>query len=134
MGFFSNVLGRNSREHFLALDIGTEIVKALVFRIEGGSGIVEGVGWVRQKSGNMQSGAVSDIAGVIDSCREAILLAEEQASAKNVRKSIVGIAGELVKGTTTTVHGEIGECNELVSVFHRTACSRSFVVRRGGLQ
>lgn len=106
MGFFSNVLGKNSGEHFLALDIGTEIVKALVFRIEGGRGVVVGVGWVRQKMGNMQSGAVSDIAGVIDSCREAILLAEEQAKIKKVRKSIIGIAGELVKGTTTTVHYE----------------------------
>ena len=106
MGFFSNVLGKNSGEHFLALDIGTEIVKALVFRVESGRGIVVGVGWVRQRVGNMQSGAVSDIAGVIGSCREAILLAEEQAKVKRVRKSIVGIAGELVKGTTTTVHYE----------------------------
>ena len=65
-----------------------------------------GVGWARQKSGNMQSGAVSNISGVIESCREAILLAEEQANVKKVRKSIIGIAGELVKGTTTTVHYE----------------------------
>ena len=105
MGIFSKVLGRESSEYVLALDIGTEIVKALIFRIEGGiRGVVSGVGWVRQKSGNMQSGAVSDIGGVIESCREAILLAEEQAGIKKVRKSIIGIAGELVKGTTTTVH------------------------------
>lgn len=107
MGIFSKVLGRESSEYVLALDIGTEIVKALIFRIEGGiRGVVSGVGWVRQKSGNMQSGAVSDIGGVIESCREAILLAEEQAGIKKVRKSIIGIAGELVKGTTTTVHYE----------------------------
>ncbi|QQS21290.1 MAG: hypothetical protein IPL87_02095 [Candidatus Moraniibacteriota bacterium] len=108
MGLLSKVLGRGTAtEVLLALDIGTEIVKALVFRIEPGArGTVLGVGWVRQKSGNMQSGAVSDIAGVIESCREAILLAEEQAGVKKVRKSIVGIAGELVKGTTTTVHYE----------------------------
>lgn len=107
MGLFSKVLHRNSGDRYVALDIGTEIAKALVFRIEsGGRGVVEGVGWVRQKLGNMQNGAVSDIAGVIETCREAILLAEEQAKVKKVRKSIVGIAGELVKGTTTTVHYE----------------------------
>ncbi len=107
LGLFSNIVGRSSNQCFLALDIGTEIVKALVFRIEAGTRcVVSGVGWVRQKSGNMQSGAVSDIAGVIEACREAILLAEEQAKIKKVRKSIVGIAGELVKGTTTTVHYE----------------------------
>lgn len=107
MGLFSKVLHRSSGDRYVALDIGTEIAKALVFRIEsGGRGVVEGVGWVRQKLGNMQNGAVSDIAGVIETCREAILLAEEQAKVKKVRKSIVGIAGELVKGTTTTVHYE----------------------------
>lgn len=107
MSFFSRVLHRDSSDRYVALDIGTEIAKALVFRIEtGGRGVVEGVGWVRQKLGNMQNGAVSDIAGVIETCREAILLAEEQAKVKKVRKSIVGIAGELVKGTTTTVHYE----------------------------
>lgn len=107
MSLFSNIFGGSAGGMMLALDIGTEIVKAIVFRIdEEGKGVVEGVGWVRQRAGNMQSGAVSDIAGVIESCREAILLAEEQAKTKHVRRSIMGIAGELVKGTTTTVHYE----------------------------
>lgn len=52
----------------------------------------------------MQSGAVSDIGGVIETCQRAIASSQEAAGVKKVKKAIVGIAGELVKGTTTTVH------------------------------
>lgn len=108
MGILSHLSWKGDPDVMLALDIGTEVVKALVFRIdvEKRQGVVIGVGRVRQKIGNMQSGAVSDIAGVIESAREAIRLALERAGVKRVGKSVIGIAGELVKGTTTTVHYE----------------------------
>jgi cell division protein FtsA len=105
MGLFS---WKQESDLVLALDIGTEVVKALILRIDKHErrGFVVGVGRVAQKAGNMQSGAVSDISGVIESSREAIALAKEKAGIKRVEKSIIGIAGELVKGTTTTVHYE----------------------------
>ncbi len=108
MGLFGNISFRKDSDLVLALDIGTEVVKALILRMEKGvkKGTVIGVGRVAQKSGNMQSGAVSDISGVIDSSRQAIALAKEKAGVKYIEKSIIGIAGELVKGTTTTVHYE----------------------------
>lgn len=92
----------------MALDIGTEVAKALVFQVDQESKkcVVNGVGRARQRLGNMQSGAVSDINGVIDTAREAITAATGMAKIKKIRKAIVGIAGELVKGTTTTVHYE----------------------------
>ncbi len=92
----------------MALDVGTEVVKALVFRVgqEPAEGVVIGVGRARQKLGNMQSGAVSDISGAIATCQEAIEIAKEKAGIKKLSNAIVGIAGELVKGTTTTVHYE----------------------------
>jgi len=108
MGIFSKLSWNNNPDLLLALDIGTEVVKALIFRVdkENGHGVVIGVGRALQKIGNMQSGAVSDISRVIESSREAIALAKEQANIKHIKKSIIGIAGELVKGTTTTVHYE----------------------------
>ncbi len=108
MGFFSRFSWRGDADLILALDIGTEVVKALIFRVEADQkrGVVVGVGRVPQKIGNMQSGAVADISGVIKSSREAIDLAKEKAGVKRIEKSIIGIAGELVKGTTTTVHYE----------------------------
>ncbi len=108
MGLFSSLPWKSDNDLLLALDIGTEVVKALIFRVdgEGKRGVVIGVGRAAQKAGNMQSGAVADISGVIESSREAIALAKEKAKVKRVEKSIIGIAGELVKGTTTTVHYE----------------------------
>ena len=99
---------RKGAGHALALDIGTELVKALVFRIDPDSekGIITGVGRARQRLGDMQSGAVSDIAGVVRSSEEAIAKAEEMAGIRRVEQTIMGIAGELVKGSTTTVHYE----------------------------
>ncbi len=92
----------------LALDIGTEVIKALVFTVEAESqkAIVRGVGRVHQATGNMNSGAVSDIGGVINAARQAITEAQENAGVKKTQKAVIGIAGELVKGTTTTVHYE----------------------------
>ncbi len=109
MGFFSKILGRGSSSgYFLSLDIGTEVVKALVFRIDSESGniIVKGVGRARQGLKDMHSGSVSDISGVIENSARAIELAKQMAGVKKVEKAIIGIAGELVKGTTTTVHYE----------------------------
>jgi len=108
MGMFSKLFKGKSVDVFLALDIGTEVVKALVFQVDPqtNKGTVIGVGRMQQKKGNMQSGAVSDISGVIEACNNAIVQALEKAKVKKVKKAIVGIAGELVKGTTTMVHYE----------------------------
>jgi cell division protein FtsA len=109
MGIISKIFRRRSRGgQALALDIGTEVVKALIFKIDKDSekGVVAGVGRARQKLGDMQSGAVSDIAGVVSSCEAAIAAAEEMAGVRRIEQAIMGIAGELVKGSTTTVHYE----------------------------
>ncbi|MDD3487144.1 MAG: cell division FtsA domain-containing protein [Candidatus Moranbacteria bacterium] len=109
MGLFSKMMGRKSVGNYaLSLDIGTEVVKALVFKVDENEerGVVTGVGRVRQRLGDMQSGAVSDIGGVVASCEKAIGIAEEMAGVKKVEQTIMGIAGELVKGSTTTVHYE----------------------------
>ncbi len=92
----------------VALDVGTEVVKALVLTIDADNprASILGVGRVAQAPGNMNSGAVSNISGVIESVREAVELAEQNAGIKKAKKAVIGIAGELVKGTTTTVHYE----------------------------
>ena len=110
MKFLRNLTRKRSGQQdlMLALDIGTELVKVIIFQIdrENRCGLILGQGQVAQKSGSMNAGAVSDIKSVISTCREAIDLAESQAGVRKVRKVIMGIAGELVKGTTTTVHYE----------------------------
>ena len=85
-----------------ALDIGTEFAKALVFEIDDhGQGVVRGVGRKRQGLSHMQSGTVADIAAVVDNCSVALQEAEEMAGFRPT-EVVIGIAGELVKGFTTT--------------------------------
>jgi len=85
-----------------ALDVGTEFAKALVFEIEDdGHGIVRGVGRKRQGLSHMQSGTVADIAAVVDNCSVALQEAEEMAGFRPTQV-VIGIAGELVKGFTTS--------------------------------
>ncbi len=85
-----------------ALDIGTEFAKALVFEIDGGRGVVKGVGRKRQGLAHMQSGTVADISAVVDNCAVALQEAEEMAGFRP-EQVVIGIAGELVKGFTTVV-------------------------------
>lgn len=89
-------------EYIVALDIGTEFVKALVGRVVGNEVEIIGVGKSHQELSDMQAGAISDIAAVVANCDRALQAAEQQAGV-SARSVIVGIAGELVKGTTNTV-------------------------------
>ncbi len=91
--------------YFISLDIGTEFVKALICEIVEDKAVVLGVGRQRQKLGDMQAGAVTDITGVIENCEIALARAEEMAGVMP-EQVVMGIAGELVKGATTTVHYE----------------------------
>src|SRR2546427_13113760 len=88
-----------------ALDVGTEFAKALVFEIgDDRRATVRGVGRKRQGLSHMQSGTVADIAAVVDNCAVALQEAEEMAGFRP-SQVVIGIAGELVKGFTTT-HSE----------------------------
>lgn len=98
-----------SEQYLVALDIGTEFVKALIGRVVGGEGSsnnqtveVIGVGRQRQGLSDMQSGAVTDIAGVVENCDAALKRAEEMAGVV-AKDTVIGIAGELVKGASTTI-------------------------------
>ncbi|QQS19935.1 pilus assembly protein PilM [Candidatus Saccharibacteria bacterium] len=102
----SRVRSRKNAEppekHLVALDIGTEYVKALIARVTDEGIDIIGTGRARQKLSDMQAGAIADIGGVVENCDAALNEAEQQAGV-SVRSAVIGIAGELVKGTTTTV-------------------------------
>lgn len=89
-------------QYVVALDIGTEYVKALIGKIVGDSIEIVGMGRVHQELTDMQSGAIADIGSVVRNCNDALTEAENQAGVSS-KAAVIGIAGELVKGTTTTV-------------------------------
>lgn len=89
-------------DYIVALDIGTEFVKALIAKFEGDELQIIGVGRCRQDVSDMHSGAIADIAGVVRNCEEALAQAEEKAGLQ-AKRVVIGIAGELVKGVTDTI-------------------------------
>ena len=105
MSFLRRLFGGSSspapNAAHLALDIGTEYAKALVFEYDGDGAVVTGVGRQRQGLAHMQSGTVADIPAVVGNCRAALDEAESM-SGRSAQKVVIGIAGELVKGFTTT--------------------------------
>ncbi len=118
-------------EYLVALDIGTEFVKALIGRIPSNGDDIEiiGVGRQHQALSDMQAGAIADITSVVENCDKALNQAEQQAGV-SVRTGIIGIAGELVKGTTTTVRCarkdaskplDIGEMEQIIKLVQQRA-------------
>jgi cell division protein FtsA len=109
VAFWRRFLQRSEAERLAActaLDVGTEFAKALVFEIgDEGTATVRGVGRRRQGLAHMQSGTVADIHAVVDNCQVALQEAEEMAGFRSTQV-IIGIAGELVKGFTTSVSQE----------------------------
>ncbi len=86
----------------LVLDIGTEFIKALIFETKADTAEILGVARIRQKLTEMRGGVVLDIEGVTKNSQRAIEKAERMAKV-SANQVIVGIAGELVKGLSTTV-------------------------------
>lgn len=88
----------------LGLDIGTEFVKAVLAKpTKKGNIEILGVAKVRQQDGSMYNGAIADIPAVVATCDKALMKVEDQAG-QQANLTVVGIAGELIKGNTTTVH------------------------------
>lgn len=94
--------GDNRDDLLVGLDIGTEFVKALIARVNGDDIEIIGVGRARQDLSDMHGGAIADIGGVVRNCEDALSQAEQQAGVQG-RRTVIGIAGELVKGFTSTI-------------------------------
>jgi cell division protein FtsA len=130
-------------QYLVALDIGTEFVKALVARVVGDELEVIGMGRTHQELSDMQAGAIADIAAVVGNCDKALAMAEQQAGV-SARTAIIGIAGELVKGTTSTVRftrknpekeisvDEMGRIIELVQERAETKARQQLAWELGG--
>jgi len=135
--FWQKIIGvhghRSEEKYCTALDIGTEYAKALVFEMVDGVGIIRGVGREKQGLSHMQSGTVTDIEAVVENCATALDEAERMAGFRP-DGVVVGIAGELVKGSTSTVREERrkpqakiteGELRDLIQRLQRQALSQA---------
>jgi len=105
----------NSDEVILALDIGTEFVKAVIAERQPDNSLhIIGVGKEHQNMGNMYAGAIADISSVVSVCEKALSKAEEMAGIVS-KMCVVGIAGELIKGNTRTIRYRRKDGNKPIS-------------------
>jgi cell division protein FtsA len=88
--------------HFTALDIGSDLVKALVVRREAPNGVVLGVSREPQHPNAMAGGAIAEIDLVIDACNRALEAAEDMAGTVP-GQVVIGVAGEMVKGFSSSI-------------------------------
>lgn len=98
----SKVAVKENDDYLVALDIGTEFVKALIAKVNDDDLEIVGVGRTHQDLSDMHSGAIADITGVVRNCEDALAQAEEEAGLQ-AKRVVIGIAGELVKGVTNTI-------------------------------
>src|SRR5215831_6223204 len=96
-------IGEDSRPVFTALDIGTAYAKAIIIEVQDDVGVVLGAGRHQQSYSHMSDGIVTDIPGVIANCNEALTRAEQSAGGIIAPQTVIGIAGELVKGSSITI-------------------------------
>lgn len=109
----------------VALDIGTENVKAFLFIIEekqnmsgeviGKRGIIKGTGNVRQRAGDIQNNTITDIGSVVRNAKEAIRMASCEAGLFP-EQLVMGIAGEFIKGITSAMTYKREEPNTKINV------------------
>lgn len=89
----------DSDDTILALDIGTENVKAVIARQNESGGLdIIGIGKARQGASNMYAGAIADIPAVVDVCEKALSQAEKM-SGTTSKLTVVGIAGNSSRAT-----------------------------------
>ena len=73
---------KDSDDYLLALDIGTEYVKALIAKKSRTDIKIVGVGKAHEAASNMVNGTIADIAGVAKVCEEALVKAEDMANVR----------------------------------------------------
>ena len=128
---YDEVPKRAGDDTVLALDIGTEFVKAVIARRKKNGDLeIIGVGRAQQGASNMYAGAIADIPGVVATCEKALSEAERTAGVI-ARLTVVGIAGELVKGNTSTVRYKRKNGSKPISEGEMTAIIEKVQARAG---
>ncbi len=89
-------------QHFTVLDIGSEFVKVLILTRQGSDAMVLGVAKEPQAPASIENGAIVELDRVIEASNRALETAEDMAGVIP-GLATVGLAGELVKGFSSSV-------------------------------
>ncbi len=92
-------------ENIIALDIGTEQLKSLLFTTENLGVVVKKVSRIEQQQHAMKSGIIKNLDTVLENCRLAVSeLNDKIATDEQPKKVIMGIAGEYIQGVSIVVN------------------------------
>ncbi len=90
-------------EDYVALDVGSEFVKCLIFRKENNHCLLLGKSRVKHTEGSMRGGMIINIPQALTTINEAVNKASEISKIKPT-SLIMSLPGDLVKSLVTTVH------------------------------
>lgn len=95
-------------ERVVALDIGTEVLKAILFNInEEGKIVVEKVARIQQQQNAMDKGMIMNLNTVLENCRLAMReISDGLDEVKQPKHIVMGIAGEYIQGVSIIVNYE----------------------------
>jgi len=100
-------VGRKVRERrgeaYIALDLGTEAIKCLVYENREAACHIKGKGKVLHRPGTLRGGMVINIPEAAMDARQAVLEACDQAGIAP-KRVVMSLSGDLVKSLVTTVH------------------------------
>lgn len=111
MSFFSEIFLKDNKigkHYFAALDLGTEIVKVLIFDADYKEKkiIIKGIGKEFHKPGNFQGSFILNQEGIASTCRKALKKAKRMAGlelkGKNKMRTVLGVSGELAEVAVIT--------------------------------
>ncbi|HAR55069.1 TPA: hypothetical protein DCR79_02175, partial [Patescibacteria group bacterium] len=101
--FAAKKASKRQGEVYVALDLGTEQIKALVCGQQEGRCAIWGSGTARHRHGTMRGGMVINIPEVALDVQTAVNSAIQQANLQP-KKVVMSLSGDLVKSLITTVH------------------------------
>ncbi len=92
-------------DNIVALDIGTEVLKSILFNVDTLGVEVSKVSRIEQQQHAMRSGIITNLDTVLENCRLSISSLTEKLAATEYPKNVVmGIAGEYIQGVSIVVN------------------------------
>ncbi|MBD3329275.1 hypothetical protein GF357_02160 [Candidatus Dojkabacteria bacterium] len=100
-------------QDLLAIDIGTEYLKALLFKTNKLGIIVQKVSRIQQQKSAMSKGIIMNLTTVLENCKLTIEeLTSDIPPESRPRKAVLGLAGEFIQGISIIVNYERDEKHE----------------------
>ncbi len=92
-------------DNVVALDIGTEVLKSMLFSVDNLGVEIKKVSRIEQQQHAMRSGIITNLDTVLENCRLSISsLTEKLANEEFPKNVVMGIAGEYIQGVSIVVN------------------------------